>query len=114
MKQKLHTLALILFAAMQLAAQPIIKNQAIFGGKNRELNPHIALQKNGGLIMVMESYSNTSGNKSENNRDTTGLTSDYWVVKLNAMGHIEWDKTFGGDNYDIPPVLCDEVTRVIV
>ena len=25
---------------------------------------------------------------------------DYWVLKLNAAGGIEWQKTYGGDDYD--------------
>lgn len=100
--KNLYTLTIALFMVIQLIAQPVITKQRLYGGTGAEWNPHIALLKNGGFIMVIESISNASGNKSENNRDTTGLTSDYWVVKVNALGVIEWDKTYGGDDYDTP------------
>jgi hypothetical protein len=102
MKKIIHFLIIMLFAVVQLTAQPVIKKQAIFGGTNADENPHITLLKDGGFIMAVSSRSNASGNKSENNRDSTGATSDYWIVKVDARGVIEWDKTFGGDNYEVP------------
>jgi len=102
MKKIISSLIIALFAIIQLTAQPVIKKQAIFGGVSDEWNPHIILLKDGGLIMVMASSSNASGNKSENNRNSNGGSSDYWVVKVNAAGIIEWDKTFGGDMDDVP------------
>ena len=28
--------------------------------------------------------------------------NDYWVVKLNSSGELQWQKSFGGSNFDIP------------
>jgi hypothetical protein len=102
MKKIIHVLIIMLFAVVQLTAQPIIKKQAIFGGTQFEYKPHIALLKNGGFVMAVTSYSDASGNKSENNRDSTRGTADYWIVTVDARGNIEWDKTYGGSSYDAP------------
>jgi PKD repeat protein len=49
-----------------------------------------------GFILGGTSYSNVSGDKSDNSRGQ----SDYWIVKTDSMGIMQWDKTFGGDNFD--------------
>lgn len=48
----------------------------------------------GGYILGGNSYSTTSGDKSQ------GLigAGDYWIVKLDAAGNKQWDKTIGGSN----------------
>ena len=56
----------------------------------------------GGYILGGLSNSNISGDKTENNWDTTLLnpTSDYWVIKLDPAGNIQWQNTIGGNNSD--------------
>ena len=49
-----------------------------------------------GIIIGGASLSNISGEKTENSKGG----ADYWVVKLNKWGHIEWDKTIGGFSDD--------------
>jgi hypothetical protein len=50
----------------------------------------------GGYVLGGSSHSGADGDKTEANRGG----NDYWVVKLNASGAIEWDKTVGGSNGD--------------
>jgi uncharacterized repeat protein (TIGR01451 family) len=50
----------------------------------------------GGYLLGGASSSNISGDKTE---DSQGY-NDYWVVKLNGIGNIEWQNTIGGDDYD--------------
>jgi len=50
----------------------------------------------GGFICGGYSNSNISGDKSE---DSKGY-DDYWIVKIDSVGSIEWQKTIGGDSYD--------------
>ena len=50
----------------------------------------------GGYILGGESYSDKSGEKTENSR---GI-NDYWIVKLDASGNIQWDQTIGGNKAD--------------
>ncbi|QNF33636.1 T9SS type A sorting domain-containing protein [Adhaeribacter swui] len=50
----------------------------------------------GGFILGGYSASGKSGNKSESSKGY----HDYWVVKLNANGNQQWDKTIGGNFSD--------------
>nr|MDQ6903945.1 T9SS C-terminal target domain-containing protein [Bacteroidota bacterium] len=99
---KLKFLWIILLANLMCAssfAQPFIENQKVIGGNNFDGNiVRVAVLKNGGLIVGGSSYSNKSGEKTQNIRGS----NDYWIVKLNSNNQIEWDKTIGGifdDNF---------------
>jgi len=48
-----------------------------------------------GYILGGSTLSDSSGEKTENGRGNY----DYWVVKLNSRGNVQWDKTIGG-SYD--------------
>jgi hypothetical protein len=50
----------------------------------------------GGFILGGGSKSNISGDKTENNIGE----NDVWVIKINATGTIEWQKTIGGSSSD--------------
>lgn len=52
-----------------------------------------------GCLIIGQSFSNASGDKSE---DVIGdlERTDYWVVKLNADGALDWENTIGGDSTD--------------
>jgi hypothetical protein len=45
-----------------------------------------------------------SGNSNSNNGDVTGNHGllDYWLVKLDSSGSLQWQKSLGGSNYDFP------------
>ncbi|GEO07110.1 hypothetical protein AAE02nite_47740 [Adhaeribacter aerolatus] len=66
------------------------------GGSYGDVLYSIQQTADGGYILGGTSSSNADGDKSENNR---GIT-DYWVVKLNAAGSKEWDRTYGGSKED--------------
>jgi hypothetical protein len=72
------------------------------GGEYSDELMSIAQTKDKGLILGGYSLSNASYEKSENNRGGGGrYDADYWVVKLDSLGEIEWDKTIGGDTTDM-------------
>ncbi|QMU30549.1 T9SS type A sorting domain-containing protein [Adhaeribacter radiodurans] len=75
-----------------------------FGGNSRDELRSLQQTSDGGYILGGTSYSGISGDKSEANKgkqDEFGnITNDYWIVKIDASGNKQWDKTFGGDNYD--------------
>lgn len=50
------------------------------------------------IYVISQSFSDISGTKTENSKGQ----SDYWVTKLDLNGNIIWDKTIGGDWFDIP------------
>lgn len=66
-----------------------------FGGSFDDRLTSLQLAANGGY-MLGGAGSDTGGDKSE---DAKGSLDD-WVVKLNAAGTKEWDKTLGGNNED--------------
>ncbi len=70
--------------------------QKTIGGENHDdINAIISTEDNG-YLLGGTSLSNISGDKTE---DSYG-GSDYWVIKLDSLGEIEWDKTIGGADND--------------
>lgn len=73
--------------------QPDIQWQKCLGGTSVDFSYCINQTIDGGFIVAGLSNSN-DGNVS-GHHGTTGY-SDYWLVKLNNIGSIEWQKTLGG------------------
>lgn len=76
-----------------------IQWQNTIGGTDWDALTSITATADGGCICGGLSYSGISGDKTKPNRDLTFATADYWVVKLNPSGTIQWQNTIGGD-YD--------------
>ena len=66
------------------------------GGSYNDQFKAVRQTTDGGYIVGGWSESNAGGDKSDNVKGT----SDYWVVKLSASGQKEWDKSFGGSDYE--------------
>ena len=66
-----------------------------YGGSDWEYLFALEQTNDGGFIMGGYT-SSTDGDVSVNYGD-----SDYWVVKTDAMGNIEWEKNYGGTYYDV-------------
>jgi hypothetical protein len=66
------------------------------GGDGYEELMAIVLTSDGGFILGGTSGSNQSGDKTENSRGS----ADYWIVKCDKDGEIQWDKTIGSSDYD--------------
>lgn len=77
-------------------AQAVIQGQKVIGGSRYDELHSTFATTDGGLIAAGTSYSNKSGEKTQNTRGG----SDYWVVKMNKAGKIEWEKTMGGNGND--------------
>lgn len=74
---------------------PSIQWQKSLGGSLLDLGLDIQLTTDGGYIIAASSDSNNgdvSGNK--------GMR-DYWIVKIDVTGVIQWQKSLGGSNDDI-------------
>ena len=81
---------------VKLKGNGTVEWQKTIGGKYYDELKSIEQTKDGGYILGGYSNSPISGDKTEPNY---GL-GDYWIVKLNEEGIIEWQRTLGGDKDD--------------
>lgn len=81
---------------VKLKSDGAIEWQKTIGGLYVDELKSIKQTKDGGYFLGGYSNSPMSGDKTENN---FGL-GDYWVVKLDDKGVIEWQRTLGGDKDD--------------
>lgn len=86
-----------LLSFSMFSQSPDIEWQNLVGGSNINLPSSSQQTTDGGFIIGGYSNSNISGDKTENSK---GLY-DYWIVKTNSLGLVEWDKTIGGLEQDV-------------
>src|SRR5262249_54480464 len=67
-----------------------------FGGTDADELVSLQQTVDGGYILGGGSNSGIGGDKKEESRGS----DDYWVVKIDANGVKQWDKRFGGTDYD--------------
>lgn len=91
---------LLLFNSLNIStgiyAQPVIQKQKTIGGSLGDAFRCMDLTTDGGLIIGGYSSSRKSLDKTDTSRGGT----DYWIVKLDSIGNIQWDKTLGGKGLD--------------
>ncbi len=95
---------------IKISANGTIIWQKNIGGNSTDSLEAIRQTKNGGYIIALNSYSDISGNKTENGYGN----EDYWIVKLDEFGNFEWDKTIGGDSIDQIHAILEDNTGAIV
>ena len=78
------------------AQAPAIQWQKTIGSSGYDFLNSICQTSDGGYIMGGYSDGNISGYKTEDNLGG----DDYWIVKVNALGNVEWENTVGGGNFD--------------
>ena len=87
---------LLLFTGPRLFAQPpAIDWEKCLGGPSDEQANSIEPTPDGGYIMAGYTFGNGG--------DVSGAHGgqDFWVVKLNSTGGIEWSKCLGGSSVDM-------------
>ena len=83
-----------------------------FGGNSVDALQKVIETKDGGILLVGESFSEPFlqtfvGNKTSPHYGSTDGDEDYWIVKLNSDFNISWQRTFGGNKVDIPHVVWE-------
>ncbi len=96
MKHLLFMVPLFLAGISANAQVPAIEWQNTIGGTVSDRYSTMAKTADGGYIIGGYSNSNISGDKTENSMGA----DDYWVVKLDAGGVIQWQNTIGGSLND--------------
>ncbi|MBX7225536.1 MAG: T9SS type A sorting domain-containing protein [Chitinophagales bacterium] len=74
-----------------------IEWQKTIGGNGDDVLYALNQSSDGGFILGAHSKSIISGEKTE----SLFGNYDYWIIKIDASGNIEWQKTYGGVNDDI-------------
>ncbi|MEI6489309.1 MAG: T9SS type A sorting domain-containing protein [Bacteroidota bacterium] len=69
-----------------------------FGGSFDEICSNIRQTQDKGYVLVGQSYSN-DGDVTMH-YGVSGDTADIWIVKLDSVGSIQWQKTYGGTSVD--------------
>ena len=72
--------------------------QKTLGGTKNDYGASVKQTNDGGYIVAASTYSDD--NDVTGNHDNTGATSDFWVVKLNSTGVLQWEKCYGGSLQD--------------
>ena len=93
---------LIDYWIVKLNSTGLIEWQKSIGGDRDDIFQSMVSTSDGGFLLGGYSDSSISEDKSEN---SIGCL-DYWVVKLDSLGNIEWDNTIGGDS-------CDNLAKVL-
>ncbi|MBK9729798.1 MAG: T9SS type A sorting domain-containing protein [Chitinophagaceae bacterium] len=86
-------------ATAQVTA-PEIQWQNTIGGSGVDYLNSVIQTIDGGYLLGGYSYSGISGDKTEANQGDFSFSYDYWVVKLDVSGNIQWQNTIGGSSYD--------------
>ncbi len=87
------------FWVVKLDNQGKIQWDRTVGGSLFDYLYSIQQTSDGGYILGGDSESDMSGEKTENNNGSSFI-EDYWIVKLNSFGKVQWDKTIGGTSRD--------------
>lgn len=89
---------LLLFATLYLSVLfpqvPSIQWESVLGGSDEDQATFGLQTLDGGYVVV--------GSTASNDYDVSGNHGayDYWVVKLNSQGNIDWQKTLGGSSVE--------------
>lgn len=86
------------FWVIKLNSSGVIQWQNTLGGTGDDgsITNYISITSDKGYIVGGNSASGISGDKTE----ASYGYQDYWIVKLDSAGNIEWDKTLGGSDWD--------------
>ncbi|WP_330743897.1 T9SS type A sorting domain-containing protein [Chryseobacterium sp. CP-77] len=94
MRYLTSTFLFLIYSILAAQSAPSIEWQKALGGTHGESANAVQQTSDGGYIVAGHSMSNDG--------DVTGNHGggDYWIVKLNPAGGIQWQKTLGGSNVD--------------
>ena len=106
-------LAAVCFVSIAFSQAPAIQWQNTIGGDSSDWGHTVIKALDGGFYLGGGSKSDISGDKSENiigdgydfyDWDCECYihfnAEDYWLVKTDVFGNVEWDLTIGGDGLD--------------
>ncbi|MNQ24817.1 hypothetical protein D3C85_380220 [compost metagenome] len=81
---------------VKLSKEGSIEWQKTYGGQYADLLRSMEQTTDSGYILAGYSNSPISGDKGDNNKGV----GDYWIVKINDVGEIQWQNSYGADGDD--------------
>lgn len=82
------------YQIVKLNSSGVIQWQKFYGGTSTDMAQSIQQTSDGGYIVAGRSDSSNTDITNNNGSD------DFWVLKLNSLGALEWQKALGGAFYD--------------
>ena len=79
---------------IKMAANGNLEWSKTFGGSDGDIANDVQQTTDGGYLIVNETQS-SNGDITNNHGNT-----DWWIIKLQANGNIEWQKVYGGSGFD--------------
>lgn len=86
---------------VKLSPEGNIEWQRTYGGKYADLLRSMEQTTDNGYILAGYSTSPISGDKTEANKGV----GDYWIIKINNAGDIQWQNVYGAEGDDQPYVI---------
>ncbi|MEM1319819.1 MAG: gliding motility-associated C-terminal domain-containing protein [Bacteroidota bacterium] len=84
-------------------ANGLIEWDRTYGGAGTDILYDLIQTSDGGYLLGGNSMSDISGEKSHNSYGS----DDFWVIKIDATGNIEWDRTYGGTDEERLNVILE-------
>jgi hypothetical protein len=92
----------------------ILSWQRAYGGERNEIAYAGVETTDGGFMIVGSTNSKNSFDVKESRGFDANGGNDFWVIKTNASGAIEWSKTFGGTKDDIATSIAKTLNNEYV
>ncbi|MCP2025425.1 hypothetical protein L1276_000565 [Flavobacterium sp. HSC-32F16] len=86
---------------VKLDNKGVIEWQKTYGGKYADLLRSMEQTTDNGYILAGYSNSPISGDKADANKGV----GDYWILKIDDKGEIQWQNTYGADGDDQPYII---------
>ncbi|SHM94574.1 T9SS type A sorting domain-containing protein [Flavobacterium chilense] len=86
---------------VKLDKQGNIEWQKTYGGQYADILRSMEQTTDNGYILAGYSNSPVSGDKTANNKGV----GDFWIIKINDTGEIQWQNTYGAEGDDQPYVI---------
>ncbi len=84
---------------VKLDAEHNIEWQKMYGGSGTESPKQIIQTNDGGYIILAQTNSAMTN---------WHFSTDYWIIKTDADGNIEWDKCYGSNGGDYPRAIIED------
>jgi hypothetical protein len=99
----IYVLLLSFFITLTLSAQHTLHKMwdKKYGGLKSDELYKVIQGNNGGYLLCGYSNSNIGGDKTQNDWNTSGSTTDFWVIQIDSDCNKVWDKRFGGTGYEL-------------